>query len=246
MNNTNRLYRIWNNMRTRCNKSYCDHFDRYGGRGIKVCKEWDNLNDGYKNFESWALSNGYSENLTIDRIDNDGNYEPANCRWVSRKVQSRNKEISKRITYNGEKMQINDFAEKYGLTVSAVSKRIKNGWSIEKIVQTPIKHVSRTVLYMGKQVTLRELSELTGVNYNTICTRYQRGATVLELISADKKSDKLKKSILKIDKTTGTVIGKYRGSSDAVKSVNGKAKSRIIECCNGTAKTAYGYKWSYE
>ena len=239
----NRLYRIWCNMRYRCEKEYNTHYDRYGGRGIKVCDEWSS----FEVFERWARSNGYSDNLTIDRIDNNGNYEPDNCRWVDMVTQSRNKENSRMITYNGETLHIMDMAEKYNLPYGVVRARYENGWSAERIFTTPFREpFVRKVVYNGKEVTLKELSELTGVNFNTINTRYRRGCSVDELISPDKASDKLKKIFLKIDKNTGEILGRYRGSSEAVKSVSGKAKSRIIECCNGTAKTAYGYKWRYE
>ena len=94
-----RLYKIWKEMRYRCNNPKNKSFPRYGGRGIKVCKEW---NDSFVPFYEWAISNGYKEDiaesgrnrLSIDRIDNNGNYTPENCRWVNDYIQSRNKRIS--------------------------------------------------------------------------------------------------------------------------------------------------------
>lgn len=76
-----RLYQIWGNVKTRCYNSNEQHYHRYGGRGITVCDEWKN---DYVVFKKWALSNGYENNLTIDRINNDGNYEPNNCQWITR------------------------------------------------------------------------------------------------------------------------------------------------------------------
>lgn len=82
-----RLYKIWAMMRERCNKKYNKSWNRYGGRGISVCKQWDN----FINFKDWALENGYNKDLQIDRIDSDGNYSPYNCRWVPQIVNARNK-----------------------------------------------------------------------------------------------------------------------------------------------------------
>lgn len=87
-----RLYRIYNNMKNRCLNKDFHNYERYGGRGILICDEW--LED-FKNFSEWALNNGYKENLTIDRINNDGNYCPENCRWVDLHIQSTNQRIHK-------------------------------------------------------------------------------------------------------------------------------------------------------
>ena len=83
-----RLYRAWHNMRMRCYYPNCEGYKWYGGRGITVCKEW---NEDFGPFRDWALSHGYTDELTLDRIDNDGNYEPSNCRWVSMKEQCANR-----------------------------------------------------------------------------------------------------------------------------------------------------------
>ena len=90
-----RLYRIWVSMKTRCFYKNADSYKNYGGRGITICKEWQN---SFDSFRLWATSNGYSDKLTLDRIDVDGNYCPQNCRWVSMSVQELNKRISQRNT----------------------------------------------------------------------------------------------------------------------------------------------------
>lgn len=95
-----RLYGVWHSMRQRCNDPGQKDYQRYGGRGIKVCKEWDSFNDFYK----WAMANGYDEKApygicTLDRIDVDGNYAPENCRWVSSKIQANNRRVHKRRAY---------------------------------------------------------------------------------------------------------------------------------------------------
>lgn len=83
-----RLYNTWKNIKQRCFNSNAPKFPNYGGRGITVTSEWK---DDYKAFHDWAMKNGYSEHLSIDRIDNDGNYEPSNCRWVDAKTQANNR-----------------------------------------------------------------------------------------------------------------------------------------------------------
>ncbi len=90
-----RLYGIWCNMKTRCTNPRGRFYSYYGGRGISVCSEWT---DSYKAFRDWANENGYAGDLEIDRIDNDGNYEPSNCRWATRRQQSQNTRPRKNST----------------------------------------------------------------------------------------------------------------------------------------------------
>ena len=106
-----RLYGIWKNMKRRCNSPKDKRYSEYGGRGISVCDDWND----YGNFRKWAYENGYDEkaeygNCTIDRMDNNGNYEPSNCRWTDRITQANNTSRNHYVELNGQRMTIAEFA----------------------------------------------------------------------------------------------------------------------------------------
>lgn len=131
-----RLYRTWIGIKTRCyNKNEYSYKD-YGGRGIIVCDEW--VND-FQAFHDWAIENGYDDNLTIDRIDVNGNYEPINCRWADKNTQMNNTTRSHYLEYNGETHTIAEWSKIKGLKYSTFFYRIKRGWSIEKALTEPSK-----------------------------------------------------------------------------------------------------------
>lgn len=125
-----RLYRCWIAMRKRCSNPKDHRYHLYGGRGIEVCVEWLK----YENFRDWAKSNGYTEELTIDRIDVNGNYEPSNCRWVSMKIQSNNKRTNHWITYNGETKSAQDWSEITGIDASTLIFRDNHNWPKDKMM----------------------------------------------------------------------------------------------------------------
>ena len=130
------LYPVWNTMRQRCTNPDSKSYPRYGGRGIKVCEAWSS----FKEFHDWAVSNGWQEGLTIDRIDNDGNYCPENCRWVDYNVQANNTSANRLITYKGKTQTEAQWAKELGMNKYTLSSRINlRGWSIEKAFETPVK-----------------------------------------------------------------------------------------------------------
>jgi hypothetical protein len=120
-----RVHSIWVHMIGRCNNPSNDCYYRYGGRGISVCDEWAD----FFIFNDWAYKNGYSDDLSIDRINNDGNYEPGNCRWATTKQQGRNKCDTIMLTYNGETKPLRDFVDEFDLSWEAVRGRIRRGWT---------------------------------------------------------------------------------------------------------------------
>lgn len=126
-----RLYHIWKTMRQRCfNPKNCKYY-AYGKRGITICKEWND----FINFYSWAMENGYSEHLSIDRIDVNGNYEPKNCRWSSSIEQANNMRTNKIIHFNGENYTMANFCRAYNLNYKLFAQRLKRGKSVEEAMK---------------------------------------------------------------------------------------------------------------
>lgn len=125
-----RLYLIWNGMRQRCENPRDTTFHNYGGRGISVCNEWLNFNS----FFMWAIANGYKDDLSIDRKDNNGNYEPGNCRWITLREQQRNKRTNRLITYDGKTMCLKDWENMLGFSRGLIANRLERGWSIKNAI----------------------------------------------------------------------------------------------------------------
>lgn len=129
-----RLYSIWLNLRDRCNNPSNKRYARYGGRGIKCCLEWDD----FTVFHDWALKNGYNNELTIDRIDNDLGYTPENCRWVPISVQARNRSNNSLYEIDGISKPLAEWCEEYNMPYYTVYSRIKKyGWPLERALNTP-------------------------------------------------------------------------------------------------------------
>lgn len=132
----NRLYYIYDNMLKRCYDESSEKYQNYGARGIAVCDEWRNNRQA---FFDWAYNAGYTEELTIDRIDVNGDYCPDNCRWATQKEQANNRTSNHKLTYNGSTHTIAEWAEITGISPSALYSRIYNGWDAEKALSTPVE-----------------------------------------------------------------------------------------------------------
>lgn len=132
-----RLFNIWQGMRGRCyNKNEFAYKD-YGGRGITICEEWKN---DFISFYNWSMSNGYQENLSIDRINVNGNYEPSNCRWSDKITQANNTRTNRLLTYNGETHTMAEWSRLTGISQDNIYNRLRYGWSIEETLTLPVKH----------------------------------------------------------------------------------------------------------
>lgn len=126
-----RLRSVYTNMKTRCYNPNSKSYNNYGGRGITVCDEWQN---DFVVFAQWAMANGYADGLTIDRIDNNGNYEPNNCRFVSRLEQSNNRRSNLYIEYIGEKDTLSNWAMRLSIPYYYIQYRLYKGMDMESIV----------------------------------------------------------------------------------------------------------------
>lgn len=128
-----RIYDIWRSMRQRCSNPNNIRYSIYGGKGIKVCHEWEL----FENFYNWSILNGYKDYLTIDRIDYDGDYDPQNCRWVTQRVQQNNRSNNRYVEFNGQSHTLGEWSEITGLKLGTIWFRLKSGWSYEKVLTTP-------------------------------------------------------------------------------------------------------------
>lgn len=125
---TNKLFNAWRDMIRRCSNKKRHNYKWYGGRGIKVVSEWLD----FKTFVDWSLQSGFKEGLSLDRIDNSGNYSPTNCHWVTHKQQCLNRRSNKVLTFNNKSLTISEWAIELNISPSTLYNRIASGWTIEE------------------------------------------------------------------------------------------------------------------
>ena len=130
------LYQTWGNAKSRCYDVKSAPYKDYGGRGITVCDEWLN---NFQAFYDWAMSSGYKEGLTLDRIDNNKGYSPDNCRWATIKEQSNNRRSNTYLAFRGERKTVSQWADDIGVSRETLYKRLSNGWDVAKTLTTPVR-----------------------------------------------------------------------------------------------------------
>lgn len=142
MPNSDRIRSIWNDMKSRCYNSNVAIYPHYGGRGIEVCEEWKN---SFREFEKWAVSNGYDDSLTIDRIDANKGYEPSNCRWATKQQQNRNKRNSIKVTIGDTTFDLADWADITGISYQTLYRRVVvYKWPKERYFEPLHKKMGKT------------------------------------------------------------------------------------------------------
>lgn len=169
------LHQVWQSIKRRCYDKNNNRYYAYGGRGIKVCDEWLGDN-GYVNFRNWALQNGYKEEklpngrneLTIDRIDVNGNYEPSNCRWVDNFVQANNTTKNRYITYNNETHSLKEWSRILNVPYHRIQYRTLHGMSFEDAIKDcNYKELSYHTLF-GERHKIKEIAEIIGCSTSVV------------------------------------------------------------------------------
>jgi hypothetical protein len=163
-------------MRKRCLSKSSKSYENYGGRGIKICKEWSTFEGFLKD-----MLPTYSLGLTLERKEVNGDYCKDNCCWVDRKAQANNKRNNHYVTYNGETLTLSEFAAKYGADYELFRHRINDGWDIEKAL-SGLKE-KETIVYNGVTKTVAEFAEEYGMTYHQLKKRLLRGWTVTRALA---------------------------------------------------------------
>lgn len=184
----NRLYRIWLNMKQRCNNPNNKDYVHYGNRGIKVCTEWES---SFDSFRDWAIENGYTTELTLDRENNDRGYSPDNCRWATRKEQVNNRSNNLTFTYKGITHTLAEWSEIYGTNASTLHDRVMRlGYSFEEAITKPMPKIIRSLTYKGKTQSLIDWSKELNIPYGTLKSRLNKlHWTVEEALTGIKKEE---------------------------------------------------------
>lgn len=172
-------YAVWQAMKQRCNNKNNESYANYGGRGISYDKRWDD-------FEAFLFDMGRrpSPNLTLERVDNDGNYCKSNCVWDTRKAQARNFRHNKILEYNGFRKCISEWAELYGLKHDTIATRLEIGWSVEDAITMPVKQKKRFININGEIVSLKAAEKILGMGSGTLAYRLDKmGLSEEEAIS---------------------------------------------------------------
>lgn len=175
------LYKRWINIKTRCYNENRSDYKYYGGKGIIMCDEWKN---DFMSFYDWSMENGYFDELTIDRIDVNGNYDPDNCRWVDTKTQLNNMSSNKNIEYDGKTQTISEWSEELNMKYSSLYGRLESHkWDIERALTEELYSAHKKYYYNGEYHTLPELAVISDIGYKALYLRIcKKGMTVEDAI----------------------------------------------------------------
>lgn len=215
------LKNVWNNIKYRCNNPKDKHYEWYGEKGVRVCDEWLDTRLGFFNFYNWALSNGYEEGLSIDRLEVEGNYEPDNCEWVTQETQCNNMTTNVLITIRNKTQTLAEWAKEYNLPYYTIWYRYNSGVTGKDLIKPPLINIDT---FLNKEIeiegiihTSKEWSEIIGINYDNFKIRYDKGDRGLLLIRPPKNNKgiitEVKGELLKLSQ----IAEKYNFTYDTIK-----------------------------
>lgn len=176
-----KFYILWNDIKQRCYNINNHQYKNYGGRGIKMCDEW---RTDFKLFHDWAITHGYTEGLQIDRIDNDGNYEPNNCRWVDRFVNNNNRRNNILYTYNGVTQSLRAWCRYFNISYKTCMTRYYRGHTIEECLNltalsdhrsTKQRYNAKLYNYNGSTYSITKLSDVLNIPRWKLIKQLQKG-----------------------------------------------------------------------
>lgn len=175
-----KLHTHWMAMKQRCLNPNTEYYYLYGGKGIKVYDEWlTNFNA----FAQQAISNGYDDSLSLDRIDSNGNYSPENCRWITMKGQANNISRNHHIVYKGESLTLSQASDKYNIPYNTLKQRINLlHWTADKAIETPVRNIKHDFYYNGCIYTGEEISVMFGFSKPYAGYLLKQGKTENEVI----------------------------------------------------------------
>ena len=204
------------NMKKRCYDTKSAAYKNYGERGIVVCDEW-NKKGGYQSFKEWAISSGYKDNLSLDRIDVDGNYCPENCRWVDNFTQANNTRKNHYVIYNGKKTTISELSRISDIPIQTILSRLKNGNSVEMAISKKRlnKKNGSEIQLNGITHSYAEWSRITGIDKVTIRKRIvEYGWSIEDALSIKphKRNNKHNNSVTNLEWVTDEENKKHRKS----------------------------------
>jgi hypothetical protein len=203
-------YNAWCDMKARCNRTSHKWFHRYGGRGITVCERWAN---SFPNFLS-DMGKKPGKEYSLDRIDNDGIYEPGNCRWATRIEQDNNKSDNRFLTYNGRTQTVTQWQRELGLSRGVIEARLDRGFTSKQAIEIPVKPNEIFLIYNGKTQNLTEWANEADISVTCLKKRLSKGWSMGEII----KTPSAKRKILfnGEEKTIGQWAKEYRISRTSI------------------------------
>jgi hypothetical protein len=178
-------FKTWQSMISRCTKETDKDYPSYGGRGIKVCDDWLDPN---KFIADMGLKP--TKKHTLDRIDNNGNYEPKNCRWASPLEQSHNKRNNRNLTAYGETLCMAEFSRKYNIPQTTIMRRLAKGMTAEQIIETPIRAIGETLTYNGITKKLNDWAKDLGLTRRSIKNRLLSGWEMKDIVNKPSRMQK--------------------------------------------------------